>query len=129
MHCLSFFKQITIMHDNCLYKKILIRVSGLSEIVSEFYLFVSMSVYTSVLRRQTCLATIRSLRIVTNRPRSMAWHCNGTTNQEMVTKLKGKRPLHSSQSVNCRGWLNCTDNSVECFFSLSLETVVYLNGN
>lgn len=32
------------------------------------------------------------LRTASDNPRSMAWHCNGTTNQEMVTKLKGKWP-------------------------------------
>lgn len=34
------------------------------------------------------MATLQSLWIVRDSPQSMAWHCNGTTNQEMVTKLK-----------------------------------------
>jgi len=38
--------------------------------------------------------------ITSDNPRSMAWHCNGTTNQEMVIKLKGKWPPAIRRRIN-----------------------------
>ncbi|KAL0112233.1 hypothetical protein PUN28_011946 [Cardiocondyla obscurior] len=38
------------------------------------------------------------LRITRDNRRSMAWHCNGTTNQEMVTKLKDAGILASDRA-------------------------------